>query len=305
MKFLVLSDLHIESGAYKPVPNVDHDALILAGDIKPAGGSLPDWAARTFGHDRPIIIVPGNHEFYGTVMEDERLRMRAHLNANVHVLDPGEVRLDNGRVRVLGCTLWTDFALPIRVSPQGAATPTFRSDVGQAMREARLALADYSCIAVEGEGGTAPTDREGATGDPDAEDLPPPRALRRLTPEDTLRLHLEQRDWLLARLQEPFTGTTVVVTHHAPCRQSVAERWASDWVSAGFASELPGAFFEVPALWVHGHTHASFDYVHGRTRVVCNPRGYPMRDGSLENARFDPAFVVEVADPAGSRGKWP
>jgi hypothetical protein len=27
-------------------------------------------------------------------------------------------------------------------------------------------------------------------------------------------------------------------------------------------------------LWTHGHTHESFDYMIGTTRVVCNPRGY-------------------------------
>jgi hypothetical protein len=47
------------------------------------------------------------------------------------------------------------------------------------------------------------------------------------------------------------------------------------------------------ALWIHGHTHDSFDYtVHG-TRVVCNPRGYAL-DGANENARFDPDFTVDV-----------
>jgi hypothetical protein len=27
-------------------------------------------------------------------------------------------------------------------------------------------------------------------------------------------------------------------------------------------------------LWTHGHTHHSFDYVIGETRIVANPRGY-------------------------------
>lgn len=44
-------------------------------------------------------------------------------------------------------------------------------------------------------------------------------------------------------------------------------------------------------LWVHGHTHASCDYRIGRTRVVCNPRGYHP-DGL--NSDFDPDFIVEV-----------
>ena len=29
-----------------------------------------------------------------------------------------------------------------------------------------------------------------------------------------------------------------------------------------------------PSLWLHGHTHESFDYNIKNTRVVCNPRGY-------------------------------
>ena len=26
-------------------------------------------------------------------------------------------------------------------------------------------------------------------------------------------------------------------------------------------------------LWIHGHLHSSADYMIGKTRVVCNPRG--------------------------------
>jgi predicted phosphodiesterase len=29
-----------------------------------------------------------------------------------------------------------------------------------------------------------------------------------------------------------------------------------------------------PDLWVHGHTHKSFDYMLGKTRVIVNPFGY-------------------------------
>ena len=46
-------------------------------------------------------------------------------------------------------------------------------------------------------------------------------------------------------------------------------------------------------LWVHGHTHDSFDYEVAGTRVLCNPRGY-CREGRQENARFDPSLVIEV-----------
>ena len=99
-------------------------------------------------------------------------------------------------------------------------------------------------------------------------------APRRLTPHDTLRLHQQHRAWLQLRLAEPFDGPTVVLTHHGPHRGSLAPRFAADWVSAAYLSELPPSFFQVPSLWLHGHTHSSHDYRVGHCRIVCNPRGY-------------------------------
>ena len=46
-------------------------------------------------------------------------------------------------------------------------------------------------------------------------------------------------------------------------------------------------------LWIHGHTHDSFDYCLNGTRVVCNPRGYA-RNGVNENPLFDANFLVEI-----------
>ena len=47
------------------------------------------------------------------------------------------------------------------------------------------------------------------------------------------------------------------------------------------------------ALWIHGHTHDSFDYRLGATRVLANPRGY-VQDGTAENPDFDPGLTVQL-----------
>ena len=106
-------------------------------------------------------------------------------------------------------------------------------------------------------------------------------------------MHWVRRDWLRRRLDEPFDGPTVVVTHHAPSAGSVADQWADDWCTPAFVSDLPAEFFAVPCLWVHGHTHTSFDYRVGRCRVVSNPRGYMMRSGAMENAHFDAGIFLQ------------
>ena len=33
-----------------------------------------------------------------------------------------------------------------------------------------------------------------------------------------------------------------------------------DLASGALITELPDTFFDVPVLWVHGHTHQRFDY---------------------------------------------
>ncbi len=117
---------------------------------------------------------------------------------------------------------------------------------------------------------------------------------RKLRAADTLRIHQAQRAWLREKLSEPFAGPTVVVTHHAPHRGSLAQRYADDWVSGAFVTELPEAFFEVPVLWVHGHTHQQFDYLVHTCRVVCNPRGYVSWNGRIENHAFDPSLILDL-----------
>ena len=107
-------------------------------------------------------------------------------------------------------------------------------------------------------------------------------------------MHWVDRDWLRRQVAEPFDGPTVVVTHHAPSLGSVATPYAADWLTPAFVSELPSEFFEGSTLWAHGHTHSPFDYQRGRCRVVSNPRGYRMPDGSYENHMFNPRCVVEV-----------
>ena len=63
-----------------------------------------------------------------------------------------------------------------------------------------------------------------------------------------------------------------------------------------FVNELPETFFDVPVLWVHGHTHQSFDYRVRSCRIVCNPRGYVSWSGRTENQTFDPGLTLQLPD---------
>jgi len=47
-----------------------------------------------------------------------------------------------------------------------------------------------------------------------------------------------------------------------------------------------------PALWLHGHTHESRDYKIGKTRIICNPRGYP---GAV-NPNFNSNLILTLGE---------
>jgi 2',3'-cyclic-nucleotide 2'-phosphodiesterase (5'-nucleotidase family) len=91
--------------------------------------------------------------------------------------------------------------------------------------------------------------------------------------------HQKAVNFLTAMLQKDYNGKTVVVTHHGPSYKSMASQYVNDKVNCCYYSNLDGLMWEYPiSLWVHGHTHVSFDYMIGdeqqSARVVCNPCGY-------------------------------
>ena len=253
MKLHILSDLHLGLAAMAP-PRTDADVVVLAGDIARPREAMA-WAQ---GFDKPVLYVPGNHEYYGGSLDGTLAELRALATGTpVHLLADDELVIDG--VRFLGSTLWTDFDLFGRGAQRAAA-----------MSEASRLLRDFSRI------------RRAAA------------EAAWFTPEDCARLFARHAAWLRARLAMPHAGATVVVTHHAPSPRSIHPRFEGSLLNACFVSEaedLLGA--EKACLWIHGHTHDSFDYAVAGTRVVCNPRGYAP-DGVPENAAFDEGLVLTV-----------
>lgn len=251
MRLMVMSDLHLEFGAMSP-SKPDVDAVVLAGDVH-TGAMGVEWAADAF--DVPVIYVPGNHERYGGRIGLAVEEMKAAAAAtHVFVLERDELVLDG--VRFLGATLWSDF----RVS----------GNQPLAELDAQRHIKDYRLI----------QDDDG----------------RPLTTGHVLEEHRKARFFLESRLDSGWGGKTVVVTHHAPCELSISERFRRDskgsHVNGSYASRLEGLMGkDKVAVWVHGHTHDSFDYDMFGTRVVCNPRGYA---GEQLNGEFKAALVVEV-----------
>ena len=259
MKLHILSDLHLSASPFD-VPVTEADLVVLAGDIARPKEAIK-WAKQI---TKPVIYVPGNHEFYGssiaaTIYELKQLS----LNSNVHVLCDDALEIEG--VRFLGTTLWTDFLLFGESGKQ--------RDI--AVDSAMLMIRDFSRITVDDTG-------------------------ELFTPQDSASQFNHHACWLDNKLAEVFLGPTVVITHHSPSAKSIHPRFAGSHLNTCFVSEAEWLFDgDRTALWIHGHTHDSFDYSIKGTRVVCNPRGYAQA-GVNENLNFDPSFIVEITSQESS-----
>jgi len=263
MHLLVISDLHLEFGPFSfPKQMPEFDVAVFAGDVhRPIAAAL-NWMVeqRETGplRGREIVYVAGNHEFYNS-------EMRGNLAGGVEQADQAGIHLLHrrpviiGKVRFIGCTLWTDYRL------LGTPKPS--------MVFAGQELNDHRLIRYREDSGH----------------------YSRFMPWHAAAEHRLDLAFLRGELRKAHEGPTVVVTHHAPHRQSVQPRHQGSALSPAFVSDLSTLIEEhQPELWIHGHDHGSHDYLVGRTRVLANQAGYPNLHGDRENPWFDPFCVVEV-----------
>ncbi|KJS77237.1 MAG: metallophosphoesterase [Comamonadaceae bacterium BICA1-1] len=254
MKIALMSDLHL-SVHPMAAPRVEADVVVLAGDLHRPAGAI-EWA-RQFG-DTPTLFVAGNHEFYGgdLVGTVHALRQQAE-GSSVRVLEH-DVWHHQG-VRFLGCTLWSDYRL-FDSAEQRA----------QGLQQASAMVRDFSRIRVA----------------PDFDDL--------FTPAVAQLLFDRSLAWLAQQFDIAHPGPTVVVTHFAPARGSIAPQFAGSPLNACFVSDLQAQIQRwQPELWLHGHVHHSCDYQVGRTRIIANPRGYAPK-GEVENKTFDATRIIDL-----------
>jgi predicted phosphodiesterase len=261
MRLQLLSDLHLEvNREFRATPAPGAELLVLAGDI--ATPAVPHFGLEAFSPKLgnwpvPVLYVPGNHEYDGMPYEEAHARLRDCCERFGIGWLEGEVMM-RGEVRLVGSTLWSDFA-----ALADSHGPKHRErQFGKALR-----AADFYLL-------TTGTTRNGA-------------------PFDALsvrELGLQAQAWLRAQLAQPWRGKTVVVTHFAPSLQSHDPRYGLTPGTAGFCNALDALVAQADG-WLHGHLHCAFDYRIGRCRVVANPLGYASKG---EQAGFAPRLVVEV-----------
>lgn len=260
MKIHLLSDLHLEHTAFRP-SKVKADVVFLAGDIS-VGYSALEWASESFG-DTPVFIVNGNHEYFDGDIAAWHAGaaevLRKLDNPNLHFLEQEGYTLrpiGEQPVRILGATLWTDFAL------FGRDSQAYCGHLAQ------RGMPDYVRIQLNGKG---------------------------LCWQDTLNRHESTVAWMAKEAQAAkFRGERVIaLTHMAPSKRCCLPVFAENVLTASFASNLERFADQYIDAWFSGHTHASSQFPVGNCMMYANPRGYRLTSGRYENPLFDPNLVID------------
>lgn len=193
-RLLVLADLHMDQ--WKPRSMPPH-AVCEAVSRRPEGFAAPDLVVsagdlahaspfgwkygiseirRSLPGNTPLLLIPGNHDYYLAELDDAPLRAECELR-KARFGQKTETFL--GATRILSCTLWSDGLL---------FGEEHRAEV---LRIVQGGLNDYRLIRKPG----SPTP---------------------ITALDTVSLHEDHVSWLRSRLAVKHDGPTLIITHHGP-----------------------------------------------------------------------------------------
>jgi hypothetical protein len=258
LKLQLLSDLHLETEAFRPQPAPGAELLVLAGDIDASWAGFELFAQWPV----PVLFIAGNHEFDGRELDDVWPALRAKAQSLGWTLLECEscVITDRAgqRIRFVGTIRWSDFDL-----------------FGAQHRDRAMRAAAYFMSLMKGRRHGQPFDVVGVR-------------------EESLAC----RGWLETELRRPPQGRwdkTVVITHFAPSLRSLDPRFGAQPGTASFCN-ADDDLLPLADLWLHGHLHCRHDYLVPRagrspTRVVSQARGL---DTKGETDGYEPLKLIQV-----------
>ena len=265
MKIQIASDLHFEffssSKAYRfkqsnILEPTNADVLVLPGDIVGAFNEISlRWFTDVCNHYPYVLYLFGNHEFYGKDFSIVKT-----------MAGPLLVNAINERTKKNNLILLHDshFFLEDCIFAGGILWTDFDKENPLEMLKIQQGMSDYIYIK-NGEG--------------------------KLLPQNILVDHRMTRAYLGSVLDHPSfeDKKKIIITHHLPSFQSTV-KYPDNYLDHAFASDMDYLVAKSD-IWVHGHTHVSYQYKLGNCEVHCNPFGYFRQE---ENEKYNPAYVIEI-----------
>lgn len=277
-----MSDLHLE---HDDIELPGGDVLVLAGDIwlaAPMRENKNDARSRSLRKKfsrfiseeprkyRKVIIIAGNHEFYGSLIDEAIEEIRSFIakkSDNVVLLDDEAVVIDG--VAFIGSTMWASYGVPNPVD------------------EIKIRNIMNDCAVIR----TIAEPRDGWGRFPPHE--------RAMEPHDFQKLHQCSRKAVSELLTAHSDKPCVLVTHHAATLAAgkTDPHWGGGLDEAYYSNFLDYAVRKEHNIIaaIHGHTHNRVRFDHNGVLVISNPRGYAPRERIA--AEFDQDYgTFEISE---------
>lgn len=255
------------------------DVLLLAGDIlvphlqnqkQNARDKVKKRYKKFFKevHEKcgQTYMIMGNHEHYDGVLGETKAAINNYIDQypTITLLDNEEVLIGED-IALFGATMWTDY----------------NKENPEVMHMANRRMNDHECII--GHRGSGPYD-----------------VSTRFRAVDAVKENKFTRQKIVEFLSKyKDDKLTFVMTHHAPSWACVSRGFSIDILSYAYANTglddmiLDG---DGPAFWIHGHMHKRDMFDHGKTKIICNARGYfrHQRTEDFEWKTLDVSFEENV-----------
>lgn len=265
MRILQVSDLHLEfDPTFRIFNECNADILLLGGDIfvadyftrnapSPHYHRAEDvrWFFSTISQEfENIIYIAGNHEHYHGVHDENHTILSNFAQEFDNIHYLNNGSINVEGITIVGSTLWTS------CNNRNPLTLNYL----------RGYLNDFRLIK--------------KSKDPYRVFLPIDSAIEHTKAVSFIEREIQNKD------------KVIVMTHHLPSELSVHSMY-KNYIQGnyGYFSNLEELILDNPQvlLWTHGHTHHSFDYFIGETRVFSNPRGY-----GNENSDFSTRKIIDL-----------
>lgn len=94
------------------------------------------------------------------------------------------------------------------------------------------------------------------------------------------------------KINESVAKHIIVMTHHVPSFELMAEEFKGSSINGAFTVEL-GDFIAVSRInyWIYGHSHRNIDKQIGNTKCLSNQLGYVFQD---EHRSFNPKAIIVI-----------
>lgn len=227
-------------------PKVKRPVICLAGDIFDKHESCDNIFKAFKMFYEEVVYVYGNHECYvyskniqSTEEKLDYIRRSAKTNG-IHMLE-GDICTIQG-VTFGGSSAWYDFTYGYKYNETNKSMYqmflNYMSD--------SVLVADYFTY---------------------------PNYWGKRQPVLNFNAFLEKRLQEVKRIPE---SVDVMLTHVGPCvPKSLVEKYKEPSTGFYFFNGEEEVIRIQPKIWLYGHTHQTYDEVFYKTRLVCNPFGYP------------------------------